>query len=48
MSHDRTSFVVTIKVIFIKVFLQVTSDIDKTIFFPTLYANCVVYAKINL
>ena len=34
------------KLIFTKVFLQVTSD--KTIFFSTLYANCVAYAEINI
>ena len=36
------------KLIFTKVFLQVTPDIDKTIFFPTLYANCVAYVEIHI
>ena len=48
MSHKRTSFCDDKKLIFTKVFLQVTSDIDKTIFLLTLYANCVAYTKINL
>ena len=48
MSHNRTLFCDDKKLIFTKVFLQVTPDINKTIFLLTLYANFVAYTKINL